>query len=125
MHLIENKEEQSNIVNSVNEKHISVNNDSIAESCIISNNNLMIGLNVNCIEELNSSHIEFLLSSNPELVIIGSGIDHVFPDIDLLNPIAKNNIGFEVMNNKSAARTYNVLTTEERKVSCLLIINNS
>lgn len=125
MHLIENKEEQSNIVNSVNEKNISVNNDSIAESCIISNNNLMIGLNVNCIEELNSSHIEFLLSSNPELVIIGSGIDHVFPDIDLLNPIAKNNIGFEVMNNKSAARTYNVLTTEERKVSCLLIINNS
>ena len=125
MQLIENKEEQSNIINSVNETHIIINQESIPESCIISNNNLMIGLTINCIEELNSSHIEFLLSSKPELVIIGSGTEHVFPDINLLNPIAKDNIGFEVMNNQSAARTYNVLIAEERIVSCLLIINNS
>jgi uncharacterized protein len=125
MELIENKEEQSNIVNSVNETHIIINQESIAESCIISNTNLMVGLNINCIEELNSSHIEFLLISKPELVIIGSGTDHLFPDIGLLNPIAEDNIGFEVMNNQSAARTYNVLTAEERKVSCILIINNA
>jgi uncharacterized protein len=125
MQLIENKEELFNIINSVNEKHLIINKENISESCIVSNNNLMVELNVNSIEELNSSHIDFLLTSNPELVIIGSGIDHVFPDIKLLNPIAKDDIGFEVMNNKSAARTYNVLTAEERKVSCLLIINNT
>jgi uncharacterized protein len=125
MQLIENKEEQFNIINSVNTTHSIINQEIISESCIISNHKIMIGLEVNSIEELNSSHIDFLLSSNPELVIIGSGIDHVFPDIRLLKPIAKDDIGFEVMNNKSAARTYNVLTAEERKVSCLILINNS
>ena len=125
MQLIENKQELSNIINSVNEKKLIINHENITESCIVSNNNLMVELNINCIEELNSSHIDFLLKSKPELVIIGSGSEHVFPEINLLNPIAKNEIGFEVMNNKSAARTYNVLTAEERKVSCLLIINNS
>jgi len=69
---------------------------------------------------LTSQHINSLLDSNPEIIILGSGTEHKFPKVDLLSPIAKKNIGFEVMNNLSAARTYNILVAEERKVACLL-----
>ncbi len=122
MELIENKDGSSNIIKSIDSTQIIINDRTLTETCIVSNNNLIKSLNITSIDDLSEVHIQHLLSSNPELVLIGSGIDHIFPNIDLLAPIAKNNIGFEVMNNHSATITYNVLVTEERKVSCLLII---
>ncbi|MFK8010855.1 MAG: Mth938-like domain-containing protein [Marinicellaceae bacterium] len=123
MQLIENKETISYLVKTVNDDSLVINTDEFYETCIISNENLMTDLHVNSIDDLTSQHIEYLLASNPEIVIIGSGIQHEFPDVNLLHPIAQLEIGFEVMNNKSASRTYNVLVAEERKVACLLIID--
>ena len=122
MQLIENSESTSNLVTTVNDGSIIINKDEYTQSCIVSNASLITELDLIEIEALNSQHIKYLLSSNPELIIIGSGHNHVFPDVSLLTPIAELDIGFEVMNNKSAARTYNVLVAEERKVACLLII---
>ena len=127
MELIETKEtgnpeSQSFLITSINENSLVINKDEYDQSCIVSNNSLLTDLNITNIKELNSQHIDLLLSSKPELIIIGSGSQHVFPDVELLTPIAKLNMGFEVMNNKSASRTYNVLVAEERKVACLLII---
>lgn len=125
MKLIENNDGVANLINSINSNNIIVNYQELNETCIVSNNNLLINLNINSINDLTDHHIELLLSSNPELVIIGSGSTHTFPQVRLLKPIAKNNIGFEVMNNKSASRTYNVLVAEDRQVACLLMIDNA
>jgi uncharacterized protein len=120
--LIENTDSVALLITAINEKSIVINKYEYEKSCIVSNKALVTDLNLTAISDLNSQHIELLLSTKPELIIIGSGNQHVFPDVNLLTPIAKLNIGFEVMNNKSASRTYNVLVAEERKVACLLII---
>ena len=122
MELIENKDGTSNIINSITHDEIIINGVTIKESCIVTNSALLTNLNIYSIENLASIHIENLLSSNPELILIGSGSEHVFPMTELLTPVAKKNIGLEVMNNHSATITYNVLVAEERKVACLLII---
>ena len=122
MKLIENTDSNALLITSVSDDSIVINKHNYQQTCIVSNKTLLIDLNLTDITDLNNQHIELLLSSNPELIIIGSGSQHVFPDVSLLTPIAKLNIGFEVMNNKSASRTYNVLVAEERKVACLLII---
>ena len=122
MQLIENTESNSFLITAVNENSLIINKDEYEQSCIVSNQSLITDINLTDVANITSHHIETLLSSNPELIIIGSGRQHVFPDVKLLTPIAKLNIGFEVMNNKSASRTYNVLIAEERKVACLLII---
>lgn len=122
MQLIENTESSAFLITAVNESSVIINNDEFEQSCIVSNNALVTDLNLTSVSELNTQHIELLLKSKPELIIIGSGAQHLFPDVNLLTPIAKLNIGFEVMNNKSASRTYNVLVAENRKVACLLII---
>lgn len=122
MQLIENSESTSNLVTTVNDDSIIINKDKHTQSCIVSNASLITELDLTEIDALNSQHIKYLLTSKPELIIIGSGQNHIFPDVSLLTPIAELDIGFEVMNNKSAARTYNVLVAEERKVACLLII---
>ncbi len=111
------------LIKKVDVVSIIINDHTYNQSCIVSRDNVISDLSVRNIEELKLHHIEQLLSCKPEIIILGSGIDHVFPDVKLLDPIAANDIGFEVMNNKSAARTYNILLAEERKVACLLIIS--
>jgi len=120
--LIENTENNSYLITTINRNKAIINKQEFMQSCIVSNNSILTDIELTKVEDLTSKHIQHLLSSHPELIILGSGVDHVFPNVELLNPIAKANIGFEVMNNKSAARTYNVLVAEERKVACLLII---
>jgi uncharacterized protein len=122
MELIENKDNNSNIINSIDANSVTINNQSFTASCIVSNQHTMTEIGINNIDDLNAEIMDYLLSNNPEIIIIGSGSNHKFPDIKFLKPIAMNNIGFEVMNNQSATRTYNVLIAEERQVSCLLIL---
>lgn len=122
MDLIENIEITSNSIDSIAVDQIIINGNRLTESCIVSNHSIITDLNIDSIEDLTSHHIENLLLSNPELILIGSGTEHLFPDTNLLTPVAKNNIGFEVMNNHSASMTYNVLIAEERQVACLIII---
>jgi uncharacterized protein len=122
MHLIQNDNNQVNLIKSINSETILIGESEFKESCIVTNQTLQHKLDLTNIIKLTSNHINQLLESNPEIIILGSGIEHVFPKIDVLQPIADKNLGFEVMNNQSAARTYNVLVAEERKVACLLII---
>lgn len=122
MKLNQNDVENANLIMAVTSDGVSINDTRINQSCIISNNHIILDLEIETIKDLRLHHIKQLLSVNPEIIIMGSGEQHTFPPIELLDSIAKQNIGFEVMNNKSAARTYNVLIAEERKVACLLVI---
>jgi uncharacterized protein len=124
MELIENTEFTSNFIASIDETSVVINDKTIKESCIISNNTIITELNISSIDALKNTHIDQLLSSDPEIIILGTGIKQDFPDTSILTPIAHNNIGFEVMNNLSSSRTYNVLLNENRKVACLLLFNN-
>ncbi|MCB1603347.1 MAG: MTH938/NDUFAF3 family protein [Gammaproteobacteria bacterium] len=122
MKLVENTENSLNIISSATSDEIVVNGNTIQESCIINSNTVMTDLQLKSIEQLSSTHIEYLLSNRPEIIILGSGLVHQFPQVDLLQPLAQNNVGLEVMTNKSAVRTFNVLMAEDRNVACLLII---
>ena len=122
MKLNQNINKGVNFIKSIDSHRILLNDTIFDQSCIIANQNIHTDLNLTNILELTSAHIQQLLESNPEIIILGSGNEHTFPKIEVLTPIAENNIGFEVMNNQSAARTYNVLVAEERKVACLLIL---
>jgi uncharacterized protein len=122
MELIQNKSENSNQIVSVSESKIVINEESYTASCIVSNLQVLTDIDLTGIDELNSKHIEDLISTQPEVILFGSGVIHQFPNVDLLEPIAKSLVGFEVMTNSAAARTYNIMVAEERKVACLLII---
>ena len=122
MKLVENTDNSLNIISSATSDEIVVNGNTIKESCIINSKTVMTDLQLKSIEQLSSTHIEYLLSNRPEIIILGSGLVHQFPQVDLLQPLAQNNVGLEVMTNKSAVRTFNVLMAEDRNVACLLII---
>lgn len=56
----------------------------------------------------------------PEIVLLGSGENHVFPDMSLLVALKREGLTVEVMNTRAACRTYSVLVSEYRSVAAAL-----
>lgn len=71
---------------------------------------------VDAARTLEASHVEALLALQPELVILGTGERQVFPAAAFMAGFLRRNIGIEVMDNAAAARTYNLLAGEGRRV---------
>ena len=57
-----------------------------------------------------------LLTLNPELILLGTGERQVFPSAAVMAACLTRGIGIEVMGNAAAARTFNVLAAEGRRV---------
>ena len=63
-----------------------------------------------------------LLALNPAVLLLGTGATQVFPSAAVMAHCLGRGIGIEVMDNASAARTYNVLASEARKVVAALVL---
>ena len=70
--------------------------------------------------ELTESDFETLLASDPEVVIVGTGKAQQFAPRELTFAFARRGLGLEVMDSRAAARTFNVLVGEGRRVAALL-----
>ena len=62
------------------------------------------------------AHADPILELQPELVLLGSGERQVFPPAAFLAAFLSRGIGIEVMDNAAAARTYDLLAGEGRRV---------
>jgi uncharacterized protein len=66
--------------------------------------------------------LEAVFGLSPEIFLLGTGERQVFPEPRIYALIASRGIGFEVMDNGAACRTYNVLLAEGRDVALALIL---
>jgi uncharacterized protein len=71
---------------------------------------------------LDAEHVEAILALQPELVLLGTGERQYFPAHVFLAGFLRKNIGIEVMDNAAAARTYNLLAAEGRRVVVAFIL---
>lgn len=74
------------------------------------------------ISELEIQHFENLLPHALEIIILGTGISHQFPNYSLLSQVAKMGVGIEIMDTRACCRTYNILVEEGRRVGAVLFI---
>lgn len=74
------------------------------------------------LEQLDISHFDALLADEPELLIIGTGERNVFPPRELTFAFARRGVGLEVMDTAAAARTFNVLAGEGRRLAAVLYL---
>ena len=72
------------------------------------------------VDALRADHFEALLAHDPELVILGCGRSQIFPPRELTFAFARRGVGLDVMDTRAAARTFNVLAGEGRKVAAVL-----
>jgi uncharacterized protein len=73
-------------------------------------------------QELDDSHIASILELKPELVLLGTGSRQQFPPAVFMAGFLRKGIGIEVMDNAAAARTYDLLAGEGRRVVVAFIL---
>ena len=101
---------------------VRVNDDELTRSFIISPHELRQGWPPRDIGELEAVHVDDILALAPSLVLLGSGQRHRFPSAEVMAACLTRGIGIEVMDNAAAARTFNVLATEGRKVVAAFLL---
>ena len=80
---------------------------------------------VSDIDQLTIQHLEDLLSMQPEIILIGTGATFKFPGKSLLKNIASRAISLEVMDTQATCRTYNILSTEGRRVAAAMLVETT
>ena len=110
------------VIRSVSEAAIRVNDDDYAESIALTPDELLGPWPAIHIAELAEAHFEAILETGPEIVLLGTGATNIFPPRELTFAFARKGIGLEVMDTAAAARTFNVLANEGRKVAAALYL---
>jgi uncharacterized protein len=76
-------------------------------------------------ESLTLADFSDLLALAPDVVLLGTGACQRLPSPELYDQLAVHGIGLEVMDNRAACRTYNVLLGEYRNVAIALMLDNT
>lgn len=71
--------------------------------------------------DITPEDLQFLLETPPEVLVIGTGRLTAFPAPEVLELLENAHIGFECMDSRAAARTYNILVGEGRAVSAVML----
>lgn len=71
---------------------------------------------------LDEGAVEPLLALQPEVVLLGTGSRQRFPAAAFMAGFLRRGIGVEVMDNAAAARTYDLLAGEGRRVVAAFIL---
>lgn len=74
---------------------------------------------------LDPAHLLPLFELGPELIVLGTGARQVFPAASVMAAALTRGIGIEIMDNAAAARTYNILAGEGRRVVVALLLGGS
>jgi uncharacterized protein len=99
-----------------------VNDRTLAASFILAPDTLIEAWPVADITRLTPEDLQPVLALNPALVVLGTGDTQVFPPAAVMAACLTRGIGLEVMNNPAAARTFNILASEGRKVAAAFIL---
>ncbi|MBS3744123.1 MAG: Mth938-like domain-containing protein [Wenzhouxiangellaceae bacterium] len=121
MQLDEYNPEQQYYVHSLGADAIQIVETRYDYSLILSPDQGVARWPVASVSELETDHLQPILAWQPDVVLLATGRRQRFPDRSIQIEMLRNNIGLEVMTLEAAARTFNVLASEDRRVVAALI----
>jgi uncharacterized protein len=107
-------------IHSVSDDHIRIGDQVFSHTIALTAEALLDDWPAKAVDDLSESDFAVLLDTHPEVIILGTGINNVFPPRELVFAMARRGVGFEVMNTRAAASTFNVLAGEGRQVAAIL-----
>jgi len=103
---------------------VMINNKAYSQSLVVSSDKLMIPWKVTHVDQLNENNLAAIFKAQPEIVLIGTGDQLIFPEPKILALFAQQKIGLETMNTSAVCRTYGILVAEGRKASAAIIFSD-
>lgn len=114
-----------NLISNYGRGVLSINGQDFHKNILITQTRVVEDWFSGDLAELTLAHFEPLFDKvekeQPEIVVLGSGHSHVFPDFSLMAELRLRGVALEVMNTRAACRTYSVLVNEYRPVAAALI----
>ncbi|MEO8747650.1 MAG: Mth938-like domain-containing protein [Rhodanobacter sp.] len=95
----------------------------LEHSFLLTPSHVIEGWSIESADALDISDVETVLALHPEVVILGTGQRQVFPAATFMAGFLRKGVGVEVMDNAAAARTYNLLAGEGRRVVAGFILS--
>jgi len=111
-----------NLFTGYGDGHVLINKQRYERSLIVMPEQLLENWDAATFEDLAPAHFEFILTLQPEIVLLGTGRSQRFPHPRLSQALTQANIGVEAMDTGAACRTYNILMAEGRKVAVALLL---
>ncbi len=99
-----------------------VNDRVLTRSFVLSPSELREDWAPSAVSDLIPDHLAPLLEMQPEVILLGTGDRQVFPPAVVMAAGLTRGVGIEIMTNAAAARTFNVLAGEGRRVAAGFLI---
>jgi uncharacterized protein len=110
-------------IRSVSPDAIRINDESHTDSIALTPEEILGSWPATPVSSLAEGDFARIFETSPEVVLLGTGASIVFPPRDLAFAFARKGVGLEVMDTAAAARTFNVLATEGRRVVAVLYLS--
>ena len=110
-------------IRSVSNDAVCIGNQTYSETVALTPDVVIESWAAGPVRALAEVDFEVLFETHPELVVLGTGRKNIFPPRELVFAFARRGIGLEVMDTPAAARTFNVLAGEGRRIAAVLYIN--
>jgi uncharacterized protein len=102
---------------------VQIKERSFTRSLIVLPHRLIADWHPENVHALRTADLDPILEHRPEVLIVGTGETQVFPDPAAFTGLMDLGIGFEVMDNAAACRTYNILLAEDRRAALALLLS--
>ncbi len=113
---------EANAIVACTENEVRLRHRAIAGSVIVTRDTVQDDWRPPAPETLSIDDFANLLALAPEVVLLGTGSRQRLPPPALYAAFAERGIGLEVMDNRAACRTFNLLLSEYRDVAVALML---
>ncbi len=111
-----------NIIRGYGAGELRVNDTIYRGAVILSASTVIAEPNIHRLDELLALDASSMLALQPEVVLLGTGAQQIFPAASFSAQFLRAGIGFETMDTGAACRTFNVLAGEQRRVVAMLLL---
>lgn len=111
-----------NLIRTYEPGRVQIRDRYFSRSLIVLPDELLTDWQPRSADQLRSTDLKPIWEKQPEIVILGTGETQIFPDPATFVTLMDLGIGFEIMGNAAACRTYNILLAEERRCALALIL---
>jgi uncharacterized protein len=122
MSLVEHRGEGIHFVRWVRADAVAVDARELTASFLLAPDTIVEHWNPDSIRAIDEAAIDAVLALQPELVLLGTGPTQRMPAPPLLGAFLRRGIGLEAMDNAAAARTFNLLAAEGRRVVAAFLL---
>ncbi len=120
---IQQEPAEKNAIQSYSDSSITVQGIEYCTSTLITASCIIVNWPVHAVQELSLEHLNDILESSPEVILIGHNQLGQLPSPQFIQAMSIKRIGVECMSIGAACRTFNVLLNENRKVALGFLTN--